>query len=98
MSAHVYSRMIGRCVVEVSIGDIADQPGFDAVVHPTTASIKPGGGAGGAIFAKADGNALAKACGIGAPLEVTQAFLTPSFGLPSPNIIHCRGPRHGELV
>ena len=96
MSALVPSRMIGCCRVEVSIGNIADQPEFGAVVRPTTASMKPGGGAGGAIFAKADGEALAKACGIGAPLEVTQAFLTPSFGLPSPNIIHCRGPRYSE--
>jgi O-acetyl-ADP-ribose deacetylase (regulator of RNase III) len=96
MSELVSSRMIGLCVVEVSIGDIADQPGFDAVVHPTTASMKPGGGAGGAIFARADGKALAKACGNAAPLEVTQSVLTPSFGLSSPNIIHCRGPRHGE--
>lgn len=96
MIAQVSSRMIGYCKIEVSIGDISDQQGFDAVVHPTTSSMKPGGGAGGAIYAKVDGEALAKACSIGAPLEVTKAFLTPSFGLTSPSIIHCRGPRHGE--
>jgi len=60
MSAYVSSRMIGRCQIEVPIGDIADQPEFGTVVRPTTASMKPGGGAGGAIFAKADGKALKK--------------------------------------
>ena len=83
----VYKRMIGLCHVEVTIGDISDQQGFDAVVHPTTSSMKPGSGAGGAIYAKVDGDALAKACSTGAPLEVTKAFLTPSFGLPSSNIM-----------
>ena len=96
MIAQIPSRMIGHCLVEVSIGDIADQPEFGAVVRPTTSSMKAGGGAGGAIFAKVDGDALTKACDLGAPLEVTQAFLTLSFGLPSPNIIHCRGPRYGQ--
>jgi hypothetical protein len=46
MSNLVVSRLIGRIIVEVTIDDIADQPGLDAVVHPTKSPMKPGGGVG----------------------------------------------------
>jgi O-acetyl-ADP-ribose deacetylase (regulator of RNase III) len=58
--------------------------------------MHPSGGVGGAILAKTKGKALAAACADAAPLERGQAVLTPSFGLPCPNIVHCRGPRYED--
>lgn len=54
------------------------------------------GGVGAALAAKTDGKALSKACAALAPLEMARAVVTPGFGLPSSNIVHCRGPRHGD--
>lgn len=90
------SRRLGRASVEVVVGSLADERGVDAVVNPTTASMSVAGGVGAALAAKADGKALSKACAALAPLGMAEAVVTPGFGLPSPNIVHCRGPRHGD--
>jgi O-acetyl-ADP-ribose deacetylase (regulator of RNase III) len=54
------------------------------------------GKVGAAIRAKADAAALAEACRKLPPLERCSAAMTPVLGLCSPNLIHCRGPRHGD--
>lgn len=92
----VATRRFGTAVVEVAIGDITEQDGFDAVVHPTNERMALDGKVGAAIRAKADAAALAEACRKLPPLERCSAALTPVIGLCSPNLIHCRGPRHGE--
>lgn len=91
----IASREIGRVRVEVLKGNIASQHGIDAVVNPSNSALLSGSGVSGAIFARADAKALAAACSALAPLEIGAAVATPGFGLPSPNIIHCHGPRHG---
>lgn len=92
----VATRRFGTAVVEVAIGDITEQHGFDAIVHPTNERMAFDGKVGAAIRAKADAAALVEACRKLPPLERCSAALTAVKGLPSPNIIHCRAPRHGD--
>ena len=92
----VASRRFGNALVEVALGDVTEQDGFDAVVHPTNAKMALDGKVGAAIRAKADTAALAEACLKLPSLEMCSAALTPVLGLCVPNLIHCRGPRHSE--
>lgn len=92
----VESRRFGNALVEVALGDVTAQDGFDAFAHPTNSRMALDGKVGAAIRAKADAAALAEACLKLAPLEKCSAALTPVFGLGSPNVIHCRGQRHDE--
>ena len=92
----VATRRFGTALVEVAVGDITEQHGFDAIVHPTNERMALDGQVGAAIRAKADAAALAEACRKLPPLERCSAALTTVKGLPSPNIIHCRAPRHGD--
>lgn len=92
----VASRRFGNALVEVALGDVTAQEGFDVFAHPTNSRMALDGKVGAAIRAKADAAALAEACLSLAPLEKCSATLTPVFGLGSPNVIHCRGPRHDE--
>jgi O-acetyl-ADP-ribose deacetylase (regulator of RNase III) len=92
----VASRRFGNALVEVALGDVTGQDGFDAVVHPTNAKMALDGKVGAAIRAKADTAALAEACLKLPSLEMCSAALTPVLGLCVPNLIHCRGPRHSE--
>lgn len=90
------SRRFGNALVEVALGDVTAQVGFDAFAHPTDSCMSLDGKVGAAIRAKADVATLAEACLKLAPLKKCSAALTPVFGLGSPNVIHCRGPRQGE--
>jgi len=80
----------------VALGDVTAQEGFDVFAHPTNSHMALDGKVGAAIRAKADAAALTEACLSLAPLEKCSVTLTPVFGLGSPNVIHCRGPRHDE--
>lgn len=92
----VASRRFGNALVEVALGDVTEQDGFDAVVHPTNAKMALDGKVGAAIRAKADTAALTEACLKLPLLEKCSATLTPVLGLCVPNLIHSRGPRHSE--
>lgn len=92
----VATRRFGAAVVEVVIGDITEQYGFDAIVHPTNERMALDGGVGVAIRKKADVVALEEACREFLPLEKCSVALTPVAGLCSSNLIHLRGPRLGE--
>lgn len=78
-------------LIECVQGDIADQPGFDAVVNAANAQLAPGGGVAGALHRVA-GPGLYEACRPFAPIEVGQALTTPAFGLPNRWVIHALGP------
>jgi O-acetyl-ADP-ribose deacetylase (regulator of RNase III) len=81
--------------LELVRGDIATQPGFDAVVNAANAQLMPGGGVAGAIH-RAAGPGLARECRPLAPIAPGQAVITGGHGLPNPHVIHCLGPVWGR--
>lgn len=81
--------------LELSVGDIAAQDGFDAVVNAANAELLPGGGVAGALH-RAAGPGLAEEGRGLAPIRPGQAVLTSGHGLPNPWVIHCLGPVYGQ--
>jgi O-acetyl-ADP-ribose deacetylase len=85
----------GSVALELVVGDIAAQDGFDAVVNAANAELRPGGGVAGALHRaagpglEAEGRALA-------PIAPGQAVLTRGHALPNPWVIHCLGPVYGR--
>ena len=90
MTAIHYKNVLIECLQ----GDIASQPGIDAVVNAANAQLLPGAGVSGAIHQGA-GPRLAKACRSLAPIKPGQAVITPAFNLPNRYVIHCLGPVYG---
>ena len=84
----------GSVVVEVDEGNIAAQPGFDAVVNAANAQLLPGAGVAGAIHRGA-GAALAGECRPLAPIAPGTCVITRGHALPNPWVIHCLGPVYG---
>lgn len=87
-------RTIGRITIDCIIGDIAQQPGFDAIVNAANAELRPGGGVAGAIH-RAAGPGLAEECLPLAPIKPGQAVITAAYDLPNRYVIHCLGPMYG---
>jgi O-acetyl-ADP-ribose deacetylase len=81
--------------LELVVGDIATQEGFDAVVNAANAELRTGGGVAGALHraagtgTEAEGRALA-------PIRPGQAVITSGHRLPNPWVIHCLGPVYGR--
>jgi O-acetyl-ADP-ribose deacetylase len=61
--------------IELAEGDIADQPGFDAVVNAANAELMPGGGVAGAIH-HAAGPGLAQECRPMAPIRSGECVIS----------------------
>ena len=76
-------------------GDIANQPGIDAVVNAANALLMPGAGVAGAIHRKA-GPGLAEECRPLAPIKTGEAVITGAHDLPNKFVIHCLGPIYGS--
>lgn len=91
------SILIGDAAVECVWGNIAAQPGFDAVVNATNALLTTGGGVAGAIH-RAAGPGLAAECRPLAPIMPGQAVITGGHRLPNRFVIHCLGPVYGRDV
>ena len=81
--------------LEIIKGNIADQPGIDAVVNAANAWLRPGGGVAGAIH-RAAGPGLAEECRPLAPIKPGEAVLTGGHRLPNPYVIHVLGPVYGR--
>lgn len=75
--------------VEVVCGNIVKQPDTEALVNSANANLRLGSGVAGAIHTAA-GPALEAFCKPFAPLELSQALVTPGFDLPNPWVIHVR--------
>ncbi len=88
-------RRLGRLTLECVQGDIADQPGIDAVVNAANAQLRTGGGVAGVLHRRA-GPELEEACRQLAPIEPGQAVITAGFRLPNAHVIHCLGPVYGR--
>jgi len=81
--------------IEVSKGDIADQPEVEAVVNAANAQLTTGGGVAGAIH-RAAGPGLYKECKPLAPIAPGEAVITGAHNLPNDYVIHCLGPVYGK--
>ncbi|QYA27171.1 macro domain-containing protein [Gramella sp. MT6] len=81
--------------IEVSKGDITDQPDLEVVVNAANAQLAPGGGVAGAIHQKA-GQGLYKECKPLAPIYPGEAVITNAYNLPNKKVIHCLGPVYGR--
>ncbi|MGE0081125.1 MAG: macro domain-containing protein [Thiohalomonadaceae bacterium] len=91
----MYRREIWGVVIECVSGDIADQPGMEAVVNAANAELRPGGGVAGALHAAA-GPGLAEEGRALAPIAPGQAVITGGHRLPNRHVIHCLGPVYGR--
>lgn len=81
--------------IECVRGDIAVQPGIDAVVNAANAWLQPGGGVAGAIH-RAAGPGLEEECRPLAPIRPGEAVITGGHRLPNRCVIHCLGPVYGR--
>jgi O-acetyl-ADP-ribose deacetylase (regulator of RNase III) len=86
---------VGDVGLELVVGDIAAQQGFDAVVNAANAELMPGGGVAGALH-RAAGPGLAEEGRPLAPIRPGEAVITSGHRLPNPWVIHCLGPVYGR--
>lgn len=86
---------IDDVTIEIVGGDIADQPGMDAVVNAANAQLQTGGGVAGAIH-RAAGPGLAEKGRKQAPIRPGEAVMTGAHDLPNRCVIHCLGPVYGR--
>lgn len=81
--------------IELRVGDIARQEGFDAVVNAANAELRIGGGVAGALH-RAAGPGLAEEGRPLAPIKPGEAVITSGHRLPNDYVIHCLGPVYGR--
>jgi O-acetyl-ADP-ribose deacetylase len=79
--------------IELSLGDITQQPDMAVIVNSANQSLMAGSGVCGAIH-KAAGPALEAFCLPYAPLALGQAIITPGFLLPNRYVIHVHAPHY----
>jgi len=91
----MFLRKIQNVTIECVQGDIAMQPGFDAVVNAANAALRPGGGVAGAIH-RAAGPGLDEECRPLAPIRPGEAVITGAHRLPNRHVIHVLGPVYGR--
>lgn len=82
-------------MVELSNGNIADQPDCDAIVNAANAELKTGGGVAGAIHSIGDPE-LEELTKPLAPIKPGEAVITDAPNLPNKYVIHCLGPVYGK--
>jgi O-acetyl-ADP-ribose deacetylase (regulator of RNase III) len=85
----------GSVAVELTVGDIAAQHGFDAVINAAHAQLRTGGGVAGALHSAA-GPGLEEETRPLAPIRPGEAVLTSGHMLPNRHLIHCLGPIYGR--
>ena len=86
---------IDGTALELTVGDIARQEGFDAVVNAANAELTTGGGVAGALH-RAAGPGLEREGRSHAPIRPGTAVVTSGHRLPNPYVIHCLGPVYGR--
>lgn len=88
-------KTIQNVEIEVSKGDIANQPEIEAVVNAANAELTTGGGVAGAIH-RAAGPGLYEESKPLAPIAPGEAVITGAYNLPNKYVIHCLGPVYGR--
>lgn len=84
-----------QITLELSNGNIADQPDCDAIVNAANAELTTGGGVAGAIHSVGDPE-LSKLTKPLAPISPGEAVITAAPNLPNSFVIHCLGPVYGK--
>ncbi|MFO8067428.1 MAG: macro domain-containing protein [Bacteroidales bacterium] len=77
--------------IELTKGDITNQPDIDAIVNAANAFLRTGGGVAGAIHEAAGPDLEKESVSLG-PIKPGQAVITSAYKLPNKNVIHCLGP------
>lgn len=88
-------RRLQSVILECVRGNIAHQPGIDAIVNAANAQLRTGGGVAGAIHSAA-GPGLEEECRPLAPIGPGQAVITGAHRLPNRFVVHCLGPVYGR--
>jgi len=81
--------------LDLVVGDIAHQGGFEAVTNAANADLRSGGGVAGALHRAAGPGLEEEATPLG-PLSPGEAVITSGHGLPNRWVIHCLGPVYGR--
>ena len=87
-------KIIQNIEIEVSKGDIANQPDFEAVGNAANAEPSAGEGVAGAIHRTA-AKGLYKECKLLALIASGEAVITAAHNLPNKYLIHCLSPVYG---
>ena len=88
------ARELRGVTIEVPQGNIAEQPGMEAIVNAANAQLRIGGGVAGAIH-RAAGPGLETECRALAPIQPGEAVISGAHNLPNRYVIHCLGPVYG---
>lgn len=81
--------------IELTTGDITQQPDVDAIVNAANAELRIGGGVAGAIHRRGDPELTRETRAL-APIQPGEAVITSAPNLPNKHIIHCLGPVYGR--
>jgi len=88
-------RKFKNTTVEVTRGNIVDQPDCDAIVNAANAQLKIGGGVAGAIHRIGDPKLTQETRKL-APISPGEAVISSAPNFPNKHIIHCLGPVYGR--
>lgn len=88
-------KKINDIILELSNGDIIDQPDIEVIVNAANAELKIGGGVAGAIHRAGDPELEQETRRL-APISPGDAVITSAPNLPNKHIIHCLGPVYGK--
>ncbi len=81
--------------IELTEGNIVQQPDVDAIVNAANAQLRTGGGVAGAIH-RAAGPGLTEETRPMAPIQPGEAVITSGHDLPNDHVIHVLGPVYGR--
>lgn len=88
-------KIFSSVTIELSRGNINDQPQFEAIVNAANSELRTGGGVAGAIHQIGDPELENETRPL-APISAGEAVITGAPNLPNKNIIHCLGPVYGK--
>lgn len=88
-------KKINDIILELSNGDIIDQPDIDVIVNAANSELTAGGGVAGAVHRAGDPELEQETRSL-APISPGDAVITSAPNLSNKHIIHCLGPVYGK--
>jgi O-acetyl-ADP-ribose deacetylase (regulator of RNase III) len=86
---------VNGLVIEVTQGNIIEQPDVDAIINAANAQLKTGGGVAGAIHRIGDPKLREETKKL-APIKTGEAVISSAPNLPNSYVIHVLGPVYGR--